>query len=125
WLYSSAASGVIVRVPIPPDLRGVPMVFALQTDASCPKYQQIRDGLRAEIAGGVLRAGTRLPSSRQLADDLRVSRITVVNAYAELEAEGLVESRRGAGTFVLSPWEVAEVCAQRQPARLAPPWQTD
>ena len=102
------------------------MVFALRSGgAAAPLYQQIRDGLRAEVMGGVLPAGSRLPSSRQLARDLGVSRITVVNAYAELEAEGLVESRGGAGTFVLAPWEVAEVRAQRRPRAAQPRWQAE
>ena len=70
-----------------------------------PLYQQIMETLRREIADGTLPAGSRLPSSRQLARDLRVSRITVVTAYAELEAEGVIESRAGSGTFVLPPWE--------------------
>jgi GntR family transcriptional regulator/MocR family aminotransferase len=61
--------------------------------------------LRREIADGTLPAGTRLPSSRQLARDLRVSRVTVVTAYAELEAEGVIESRAGSGAFVLPPWQ--------------------
>jgi GntR family transcriptional regulator/MocR family aminotransferase len=69
-----------------------------------PLYQQITETLRREIADGTLPAGSRLPSSRQLARDLRVSRITVVTAYAELEAEGVIESRAGAGAFVLPPW---------------------
>lgn len=69
-----------------------------------PLYQQITDTLRREIADGTHPAGTRLPSSRQLARDLRVSRITVVTAYAELEAEGVIESRAGSGAFVLPPW---------------------
>ena len=67
-------------------------------------YQQITDTLQREIADGTLPAGTRLPSSRQLARDLRVSRITVVTAYAELEAAGAIESRGGSGTYVLPPW---------------------
>lgn len=101
------------------------MVFALRSDALLPLYQQIRDGLRAEIMGGVLPAGARLPSSRQLARDLAVSRITVVNAYAELEAEGLLETRRGDGTYVLAPWEVAELRAQRRPLVVQPRWQAE
>src|SRR5579884_4337055 len=102
------------------------MVFALRSGgAAAPLYQQIRDGLRAEVMDGARPAGSRLPSARQLARDLGVSRITVVNAYAELEAEGLLESRGGAGTFVLAPWEVAEVRAQRRPRVPLPRWQAE
>jgi DNA-binding transcriptional MocR family regulator len=70
-----------------------------------PLYQQLRETLRREIADGTLPTGSRLPSSRQLARDLHVSRVTVVTAYAELEAEGIIESRAGSGTFVLPPWQ--------------------
>jgi GntR family transcriptional regulator / MocR family aminotransferase len=79
------------------------MVFSLRRESDIPRYLQIVQGLRQEIASGVLPAGTRLPSSRQLARDLGVSRITVANAYAELEADGLIEPRVGSGTFVLPP----------------------
>lgn len=77
------------------------MVFSLQLDSTVPRYLQIVQGLRQEITAGALPAGTRLPSSRQLALDLGVSRITVANAYAELEADGLIEARAGSGTFVV------------------------
>lgn len=63
-------------------------------------YQQIVDGLRREISEGRLAPGTALPSFRGLAEDLLVSLITVKRAYEELEAEGLVICRHGAGTFV-------------------------
>mgnify|MGYP002336049160 CR=1 FL=1 len=79
------------------------MVFTLRTDSDVPRYLQIVQGLREQIASGVLPAGARLPSSRQLALDLGVSRITVANAYAELEADGIIEARAGSGTFVLPP----------------------
>ncbi|MBA2518482.1 MAG: GntR family transcriptional regulator, partial [Chloroflexia bacterium] len=52
------------------------MVFAFQAGSDVPLYQQIREGLRREIAAGNLIAGTRLPSSRLLAKDLGVSRVT-------------------------------------------------
>src|SRR3712207_1171500 len=77
------------------------MVFSLRRESDVPRYLQIVQELRQEIGSGILPAGTRLPSSRQLARDLGVSRITVANAYAELEADGLIEPRVGSGTFVL------------------------
>jgi GntR family transcriptional regulator/MocR family aminotransferase len=61
---------------------------------------QVADQLRARIESGELAPDSRLPASRALARRLGVNRITVVNAYAELEAEGLVVSRVGSGTFV-------------------------
>src|SRR5688572_14800572 len=59
-------------------------------------YAQLRDAILA----GRLRGGEALPSSRGLADRVGVSRNTVLLAYARLREEGLVESHRGAGTFV-------------------------
>ena len=66
-----------------------------------PLYAQIAARVRLAIAAGMLRAGAVLPSVRQLALQLRINPATVVQAYRELEAEGLVSTRQGAGTFVL------------------------
>ena len=79
-------------------------MLTLYPSGARPLYEQITETLQREIADGTLPAGTRLPSSRQLAHDLRVSRITVVTAYAELEAAGAIEARGGSGTYVLPPW---------------------
>ncbi|HKX17485.1 MAG TPA: winged helix-turn-helix domain-containing protein, partial [bacterium] len=62
--------------------------------------QQIYRDIRRAILTGVLAPGARLPSSRVLADDLRVSRTTAVLALEQLAAEGYLAGRRGAGTFV-------------------------
>ena len=63
-------------------------------------YAQIAARLRVAIAAGELRPGEALPSVRQLAARLRVNPATVVQAYRELEGDGFVELRQGAGTFV-------------------------
>jgi len=65
-----------------------------------PLYAQIAGRLRVAVAAGELRPGEALPSVRQLAARLRVNPATVAQAYRELEAEGFVEMRQGAGTFV-------------------------
>lgn len=62
--------------------------------------RQLYDGLRDAIQAGQFRAGTRLPSTRSLADVLGVSRNTVHTAFEQLILEGLLEGRQGAGTFV-------------------------
>lgn len=80
-------------------------------------YMQIVDALRYKIDTGQLPPYTRLPSSRQLAQELNVNRITVVNAYAELEAEGLIKSHVGRGTFV------AEVPTPVPGEKQATPWR--
>jgi DNA-binding transcriptional MocR family regulator len=99
------------------------VVFAVEARSDAPLYKQVSDGLRREIAAGNLAAGSRLPSTRLLALDLGVSRITVTNAYAELEADGVVEPRGGAGTFVLPPWPLAATRAPRPARDGCPAWQ--
>ncbi|MER7913095.1 MULTISPECIES: GntR family transcriptional regulator [unclassified Streptomyces] len=72
----------------------------VDTTGPVPPYEQIRSQLAALIGGGVLPEGERLPTVRQLAADLGLAPGTVNRAYKELEAAGLVRTRRGAGTRV-------------------------
>ena len=65
-----------------------------------PLYAQIAARLRLAVAAGELRPGETLPSVRQLAARLRVNPATVVQAYRDLEGEGFVDMKQGAGTFV-------------------------
>lgn len=76
------------------------MRIPLDRNSDMPLYEQILHFLRQQIQSGALTAQTRLPASRDLASSLGVSRMTVVNAFAELEAEGLIYSQQGSGTFV-------------------------
>jgi len=78
----------------------VPPVL-LDRRAGVPLAVQLADGLRAATAGGTLRSGDRLPSTRELATALQVSRTVTAAAYDQLLAEGWVEGRRGVGTFVV------------------------
>lgn len=71
-------------------------------DPSQPIYRQIYDSIRRNILEGRAAPGTRLPASRQMAESLGVSRMTVINAYDQLLAEGYLEGKRGSGTFVAS-----------------------
>jgi GntR family transcriptional regulator len=68
--------------------------------AATPPYEQIRSQIAAYVDAGLLAEGTRLPTMRALAADLGVATGTVARAYAELEAAGLVASRRRTGTVV-------------------------
>jgi GntR family transcriptional regulator/MocR family aminotransferase len=70
--------------------------------AARPIHRQICAALREAIAEHRIRPGQRLPSTRTLASALAVSRITVLNAFEQLLAEGYLESRAGSGTFVSS-----------------------
>ncbi|PZS12794.1 MAG: GntR family transcriptional regulator [Pseudonocardiales bacterium] len=67
-----------------------------------PLAIQLADGLRAAAASGALRTGDRLPSTRALATTLAVSRTVTAAAYEVLQAEGWIDGRRGAGTYVIA-----------------------
>jgi GntR family transcriptional regulator/MocR family aminotransferase len=73
------------------------LAFTIDREAKTPVFEQICDGLRQEIRSGTRPKGTRLPPTRSFADDLGVSRSTVVTAYEQLVAEGYIEGRQGAG----------------------------
>lgn len=77
-----------------------------------PRYQQIARALKAAIEQGELKAGRRLPSSRVYAQELGVSRVTVENAYGELVAQGWLERRGQAGTFVSDHLTLEPVAAE-------------
>jgi GntR family transcriptional regulator/MocR family aminotransferase len=100
------------------------MRIPLDRQSDEPLYQQIRSHLRKGILSGSLVPETRLPASRQLARDLGVNRITVENAYSELEADGLVFSRVGSGTYVLPQAPLPQVPTSSSPQPW-PLWQRD
>ncbi len=75
-------------------------IVSVDTRDPTPIYAQLERGLRAAIATGRLRPGDQLPTVRQLAVDLRVNANTVARVYAELERAGVIETRRGVGSFV-------------------------
>lgn len=79
------------------------MRIPIDRESDIPLYKQIKTYIQQGILSGSLIPDTRLPASRQLAQNLGVNRITVENAYAELESEGLVFSKLGSGTYVLHP----------------------
>ena len=77
-----------------------PLMVALDRRSDVPLQRQIYASIRQSILAGRLVAGTRLPPSRALADDLGVSRTTIVLVYEHLETEGYIASRGSAGSFV-------------------------
>src|SRR5437868_5388825 len=77
-------------------------IVAVDPKDSTPIYAQLERGLRAAIASGRLNPGEQLPTVRQLAVDLRVNANTVARVYADLEKAGVLETRRGVGSFVLA-----------------------
>jgi GntR family transcriptional regulator/MocR family aminotransferase len=98
------------------------MHIPLDRQSDIPLYRQIESYLRQSILSGSLSSDTRLPACRQLAHDLGVNRMTVENAYSELEADGLVFSRIGSGTYVLPP-NPLPIVQQNSPDALWPLWQ--
>lgn len=72
----------------------------LDRDSEEPIYRQLIRFIRSQVDSGSMPVGTRLPASRDLARQLHISRISVVNAYAELRAEGYLSAHAGRGTFV-------------------------
>src|SRR5258708_28278886 len=74
--------------------------FAIDPADRTPLHAQLERGIKAAIATGRLVVGEQLPTVRQLAVDLRVNANTVAKGYAYLERAGMLETRRGVGTFV-------------------------
>jgi|HubBroStandDraft_6_1064221.scaffolds.fasta_scaffold84303_2 GntR family transcriptional regulator/MocR family aminotransferase len=77
----------------------VPMI-AVHRNSEKPLHRQVYDAFRAMILERRLQPGQQIPSTRVLAGELGISRIPILDAYAQLLAEGYIESRSGAGTFI-------------------------
>lgn len=78
----------------------MPLTLSVDPRDRTPVHAQVERGILAAIASGRLSIGEQLPTVRQLAVDLRVNANTVAKVYAHLERDGVVETRRGIGTFV-------------------------
>jgi GntR family transcriptional regulator/MocR family aminotransferase len=81
---------------------GILPILPLDRGSRTPLYRQLYEGFKGAILERRLRAGQRIPSTRSLAIELRVSRLPLLTAYEQLVAEGYLESRTGSGTFVAS-----------------------
>ncbi|HLX36911.1 MAG TPA: PLP-dependent aminotransferase family protein, partial [Candidatus Binataceae bacterium] len=95
----------------------------LKLDADGALYDQIYRALRGQILKGRMRAGSRVPATRELALELGVSRNVALMAYRQLLDEGYLTSRIGAGTFVARelPRHLTTAAAVRRPAAPPPP----
>jgi GntR family transcriptional regulator/MocR family aminotransferase len=76
--------------------------FPLERDTDVPLFRQLYLQIRAAILSRALRPGSKLPSTRELAVQLKISRTAVVSAYEQLLAEGYTMGRKGAGTYISS-----------------------
>lgn len=79
---------------------GKAKMFHIDTKHPTPLYHQLERAIKFAIATGKLAIGDQLPTVRQLAVDLRINANTVARVYGELERAGVLETRRGVGTFV-------------------------
>jgi GntR family transcriptional regulator/MocR family aminotransferase len=99
------------------------LLSAIELDrtSAIPLYRQLYLQIRKQILNGRIQGGVRLPSTRTLSDELALSRITILNAFDQLIAEGFLASRTGAGTYVGTDWEnrASEDEQPRQPPRLS------
>ena len=77
-------------------------MLTIDVKDAVPIWKQIEQGMRHLVAAGALRRGRAVPSVRDLARDLRVNPMTVSKAYQHLAEQGVLEVRRGEGTFVAS-----------------------
>lgn len=95
------------------------ILITVDVSAAEPPYEQVRAQLAGLIARGSLAEGDRLPTVRALAGDLGLAVNTVARAYKELEAEGLVTTRRRAGTVVAGGGHATDVALHRHAAAYA------
>jgi|SRR5581483_3359289 len=89
-------------------------VVAVDPADATPIYAQLDRGLRAAIAARRLRPGDQLPTVRQLAIDLKINANTVARVYGELERAGVIETRRGVGSFIAASPDVARPPDERR-----------
>jgi GntR family transcriptional regulator len=93
-------------------------VFTIDASDPTPLYAQLERAIRAGIATGRLQPGEKLPTVRQLAVELRINANTVAKVYGELERTGVLETRRGVGTFIRGagtrPASLGDADRQRQ-----------
>jgi len=80
--------------------------LTLERSSGVPLYKQLEIGLRKLILSGTLRARQKLPSTRELAGEIGISRITIKSVYEQLVAEGYVQATSGSGTFVADGLEI-------------------
>jgi len=91
------------------------MQIRLDTRSAVPLSHQMAEQIRRAVAAGQAKPGDRLPSVRELAVSLLVNPNTVARVYRDLEIEGLLETRRGQGTYVA---EAAQALAERERLRI-------
>ena len=100
-------------------MSAAPLSVGVDPRSPVPVFHQLRQQVAALVDTGALPAGARLPSVRQLAEDLGLAAGTVARAYRELEQDGIVESRRRTGTTVAAGRAAADPLADAVRALVA------
>jgi GntR family transcriptional regulator len=90
------------------------MFAHLNPNSGMPIYRQLFQQLRQRIVSGQLAPGEQMPSVRDLSAELKINLLTVAKVYQLLEGEGLVETRRGLGTFVIAGHETRSLVEKRK-----------
>jgi DNA-binding transcriptional regulator YhcF (GntR family) len=92
------------------------VILSVDPNRALPVYEQVREQIKRMVASGTLRAGTRLPTIRQLAADLGLAKGTIERAYDLLEADTVIETKGRKGTFVM---EITKATKREQTVGLA------
>ncbi len=82
------------------------MMLRVDSTLALPVYEQIRSQVVRMVVAGTIEPGTRMPTIRQLANDLQLAKGTVAKAYSLLEQSSVLESRGHKGTFIIGPGDV-------------------
>lgn len=88
------------------------MELYIDKNSGVPLYIQLKKQIMKSITDGTMKVGSKVPTEREMAEKLKVSRNTVSTAYSELEQEGVLKSYQGRGTFVVEesePWKVRNI----------------
>jgi GntR family transcriptional regulator len=93
------------------------VIFRLNPNSGVPIYLQIMEQIKHAVENGVLRPGDQLPGMRKLAETMVMNPNTVAKAYRELEHEGLIELRQGAGAFISENLNTKALTDRMQTAR--------
>ena len=94
-------------------------MFKIDAGSPLPIYAQLEQAIKRAVISGALAGGAQVPTVRQLAVDLKINANTVSRVYMELERRGVLETRRGIGTFVTERGLAPEVAERERAAWLA------
>lgn len=103
-----------------PGVQSLPHKVKLDPDKRLPLYRRLFNSIRKNIETGELQPGDAVPSTRELADELGIGRITVITAYEELVNQGYLQTMPGRGTFVLANSEHQKLEAKKKDAASPP-----